>query len=246
MNLIADIGNTNTKIAVFQQDELIFDTRIAFNDLQEINRVISLYSDIKQAIVCSVSHEAKPIIEYIKNQQVPVVEFNAQTPVPIKIEYGTRNTLGLDRIAALVGAGNIWPNTNVLVVDFGTAITIDLLTDNGTFKGGNISPGLNTRFKALNHYTQRLPLLKPVNENVLMGTDTQQAIICGVQNGIDFEIKSYIEILEKQFSQIKVIFSGGDADFFARRLKNGIFVDSKLVLRGLNRILEYNAQSNTK
>jgi type III pantothenate kinase len=247
MNLIVDIGNTNTKLAVFQHNEIIYDTRTDFISCKDaLQDVISLYPDVNKVIISSVAQVFGTVPAYLSTLQLYVLELNANTPLPIQIAYGTPSTLGLDRIAALVAADAIFHGQNVLIFDFGTAITIDLLEANGTFRNGNISPGLNTRFRALNHFTSRLPLLFPVNKDDLFGNNTNEAIICGVQNGIVFEVKAYIEEVKRRYSQIKVIFSGGDADFFAERLKNDIFVNSKLVLRGLNRILEYNAKSSTK
>lgn len=170
------------------------------------------------------------------------VRFDRRTPVPIVNEYATPETLGYDRLAAAVGAHTVYPNHNVLIVDFGTAITFDMVTAAGKFLGGNISPGAQSRFRALNEYTSTLPLLNLAADNgEFLGKSTVSAIGNGVVRGIIFETEGYVETLKKDFGEIKIIFTGGDADYFAGRVKFPIFATSDLVFYGLNSILEYNA-----
>ena len=109
--------------------------------------------------------------------------------------------------------------------------------------GGNISPGIQTRFNALNQNTKQLPLLKINTEASFWGLSTEEAICSGVQNGAIFEIDSYISRFKELNVRSKVILTGGDAYFFAKNLKNPIFVNLNLVLTGLNTILEYNAKN---
>ena len=149
--------------------------------------------------------------------------------------------MGKDRLAAVAGAIGLYPNTNLLVIDAGTAITYELINSKHEFLGGNISPGMTIRYKALNEFTSKLPLLSASDETPLIGQSTKEAIQAGVQNGVLFEIQGLINELSSQYPSIKTIITGGDAEFFARKLKNPIFVHPNLVLIGLNRILEYNA-----
>ena len=127
-------------------------------------------------------------------------------------------------------------------MDFGTAITIDLVTAAGEFKGGNISPGAMTRFRALHDYTSKLPLRSLSDDTMLISTNSNQAVESGVINGIVYEIEGYITRLSQDYEDLKIIFTGGDGNFFAKRLKNTIFAIYDLVVYGLNRILEYNAK----
>ena len=150
-------------------------------------------------------------------------------------------TLGRDRLAAAVGATVLYPGRNVLIVDFGTAVTIDLVTADATFRGGCISPGMKTRFRALHDYTAKLPLCAATESEELAGLTTRQAIELGVMNGIAFEIEGYAARMRSQIEDLCVIFTGGDANFFVKRIKNTIFANCNLVFCGLNRILEYNA-----
>lgn len=162
--------------------------------------------------------------------------------MPIRNAYGTPATLGADRLAAAVGASLVAAGRDALVVDFGTAITVDYVSGDGTYRGGAISPGMRMRFEALHRFTARLPLCGETDEERLYGTTTQSCIEQGVMNGIAFEIEGYIGRFRRQNADICVIFTGGAAKNFAKRIKNAIFADCELVFLGLNRILEFNAE----
>jgi len=140
----------------------------------------------------------------------------------------------------VVGAHNLFPDSNILVIDAGTAITYDLLTAEGTYLGGNISPGIEMRFKALNQFTGKLPKIEKADQNILFGKTTEQAIRAGVQNGVVYEIEGTINSFKDFYKNLKVIITGGDAEFFEKKLKNSFFVSPNLTNLGLNRILEYN------
>ena len=135
----------------------------------------------------------------------------------------------------------LYPGRNVLIVDFGTAVTIDLVTADNTFRGGCISPGVTMRFRALHDYTAKLPLCAATGGEGLSGLTTEEAIELGVMNGIAFEIEGYVTRMREKIDGLRVIFTGGDAKFFVKRIKNTIFANCNLVFCGLNRILEYNA-----
>ncbi|HKL32104.1 MAG TPA: type III pantothenate kinase, partial [Tangfeifania sp.] len=164
-------------------------------------------------------------------------------PLPIENLYQTKDTLGKDRIAAVVGAFDLYPNTNVLVIDAGTAITFDIINEQGQYLGGNISPGLEMRFKALNKFTGRLPLVRKNDFDNLYGRTTEEAILAGVQHGIVFETDKAIETFKEFYNNLKVIITGGDAIFFDKKLKNSFFVHFNLTALGLNRILEHNGEN---
>lgn len=239
MNLIADIGNTTIKLAALQDSEVIDLVRAESWSGIEVDHFFKKHSSFERGIISTVRKEPIPdwIASFIKS---PALLFNHKTPCPIENRYETPSTLGLDRLAAAVGANNIYPNTNVLVVDCGTAITVDFVSASGAFEGGNISLGLSTRFKALNTFTSKLPLLDIVDTFPLIGKNTCEAIVAGVLNGAIFEMEQYIRYFSNIYPDLKVIFTGGDAFFFDRKLKNTIFVVPNLVVQGLNRILEYN------
>ena len=241
MNLIFDIGNTRVKAAVFDKNELLESKTIVDMQICDIEFIMRNFSLVKNCIVSSTGHLESNLAKYLQNTFPQLIELSGNTPLPFKNNYESKATQGPDRIAAIAGAQMQFPGLNVLVVDAGTAITFDFIDKYGNYNGGNISPGLEIRFKALHNFTDKLPLLQRTNEFELLGQNTAEAIISGVQNGIIFEIEQYIVTLKQQYSSLQTIITGGDADFLANKLKSTIFADSNLVLKGLNRILNYNA-----
>jgi len=180
------------------------------------------------------------MVRFLKINCKNFIQLNASVPLPIKNEYESKETLGLDRIANVAGVRYFFQNKNVLVFDVGTAMTIDFITKNNEYLGGNISPGLEMRFKALHNFTHALPLLEQSESYEFFGKNTQEAIISGVQQGIIYEIEGYIRSFHNKYSQIQNIITGGNADFFEKKLNYPIFAVKNLSLFGLNRILQYN------
>jgi len=244
MNLIIDIGNTFSKIFVFDKDEIVYSTQFETGSQITDYEFFLENPQLENAIISSVSVIPDEFVLQIKKKVKKLLILSDETPLPIKNLYKTPNTLGKDRIAGIVGAYNIYPNQNVLVVDAGTAITFDIINSAGEYLGGNISPGLNMRYCALNHFTNKLPLLEKQEHFAFIGSSTDQAIIAGVQNGIIFEIEAYIEKFSTDFKQLKVILTGGDTFFFAHKLKYSIFAQPFLVAIGLNRIIKNNVEKN--
>lgn len=241
MKLAIDIGNTHIKAAVFEGGQLVETFKSKVVDGAFIDSVFDVYPDIEQAILASVRTEFAEVEQALKSRVKNYMLFKPETKIPIQNSYGTPETLGGDRLAAAVGANAIYPGMNVLIVDFGTAITIDLVTSGGEFLGGNISPGADARLRALHEYTSSLPLCEKTWETVMLGRTSQEAICSGVINGIVYEIEGYITRLEQEYDELKIIFTGGDGKYFAKRLKNTIFATYDLVVHGLNRIMDYNA-----
>lgn len=242
MNLAIDIGNTVAKLAIIDKGQVVDFLKTEEIDVAYVEGILDSYSDIESAILVSVREEYCDIEELLSRRVSRFVRFDSDTAVPIKNCYSTPKTLGLDRMAAAVGANALYPGSNILVADFGTTITIDLVSSKGEFMGGNISPGAAMRFNALHQQTKKLPLTTLSDETQLLGTDTISAIKNGVINGIVYEIEGYIRDMEQKYADLRIIFTGGDGNFFAKRLKNPIFATYDLVAYGLNRILEYNAK----
>ena len=242
MNLVIDIGNSRTKAAIFSKKELvesfIYD-KLSFDQLTDL---IKRYPGIDQVILSTVSLVDQDVLYYLKSKFSFFLELNHQTPVPMQIDYLTPETLGLDRVAAAIGARKLFPGKDLLVIDTGTAVTFDLVERNGTFAGGNISPGLRSRFRALHEFTQKLPLVEEGDQYPLIGKTTEEAIRSGVVNGMILEIDGTIDLLKKKLPELQPVLTGGDAQFFERRLKSPIFVKFEITLIGLNRILEYNVE----
>lgn len=241
MNLIFDIGNSNIKLSLFQGGKEIYST--IWDNLSDANLIAlnNRFTDIQHVIVSTVAQNENEIDNQLSPYFNKKLFLNENTNIPIELAYKTKSTLGKDRIAAVVGAETLFPNENKLIFDAGTALTIDFVTAKGEFLGGNISPGLNTRFKALNHFTGRLPLISVQNEIALTGDSTESAIASGVAFGMIYEIQGYIKEYQNHYGKLKVLMTGGDTNYFAEKLKNSIFVVLNLNMIGLNRILEYNA-----
>ena len=242
MNLAIDIGNSLVKAAVFDKGQAVETFRSKTADKDFFDVIFETYPDIESIILVTSGPEADDVAELLSMRSTRFIRFGADTPLPVKNLYGTPETLGCDRLAAAVGAHALYPDNNVLIVDFGTAITIDVVSAAGEFLGGNISPGAMTRFRALHEYTSKLPLRSLADETKLIADNSNQAVESGVINGIVYEIEGYIARLSEKYDDLKIIFTGGDSNFFAKRLKNTIFATYDLVVYGLNRILEYNAK----
>ncbi len=240
MNLVIDIGNTRIKLGLFDEHDLLFHVPLDTLKADELRLLLDEHPQLNKAIVSSVREYPDEICRFLKSSVQQFVEFNHQTPVPIINLYKTPETLGVDRLAAAIGASSLFPGENLLVIDAGTAATYDLVTRNNEYLGGNISPGLETRFKALHQYTGKLPLVKPKSDFPPLGTDTESAIRAGVQMGMIFEAEETIRYFSNIYEQLKIILTGGDAVFLAEKLKKAVSVQFNLGLFGLNNILEFN------
>ena len=240
INLCIDVGNTLTKVSVFDNQKMIHFEKFLHHESWRLAELYNLYG-VERAIISSVGADVSSILEKLSGLGTQIIVLDEKTNIPVDNCYETKETLGKDRLAAIVGASFLYPSTDLLVVDAGTAITYDLINAAGQYLGGNISPGLQMRFSALNHYTSRLPLLKPETNYPLYGKNTTEAIRVGVQLGIVLEIDGTIDLYKQTYPNLKVIFTGGDIKYFDNKVKNFIFVISNLVMVGLNRILLYNA-----
>lgn len=239
VNLIIDIGNSSAKVALTHDCQIVERYCFHENIIKNIERLIT--PQINGAIVCSTRKPDEELEKTLQTRIPNTIILNHKTPTPLKNLYATPETLGMDRLAAAVGAWSISPNNDLLIIDMGTAITIDSVNNKGEYVGGNISPGMAMRFNALNHFTQKLPLVtynQESLETLMFGQTTHQAILAGVMRGIEYEIKGYIN----ENPARKIFFTGRDANNFVKSLKNTIFADYELVIKGLDRILEYNAK----
>src|SRR5690606_26517853 len=243
MNLVIDIGNTRTKFSVFNHGEEMISVPVDELLPSHIDVLLNEHPSINKAIISAVKDYSPELKSHLRQKLSFFVELNGETPLPIENCYQTKETLGKDRIAAAVGAFHLYPGKNVLVIDAGTAITYDFVNEKGQYLGGNISPGIEMRFKALNQFTGRLPLIEKKDFENLFGNTTEDAIRAGVQHGIVFEADKAIDTFKEFYRNLNVIITGGDADFFDKKLKNSFFVHFNLIAIGLNRILEHNGEN---
>ncbi len=243
--LLIDIGNSFTKLAIYNDYQKIYHQNVKSLSESDIEKIRTSYPEISSAIFSCSGKVPEFLPIYLSKNISNWFELDCNLPIPIKIEYKTPDTLGKDRIAIVVGAQKLFPNNNILVIDMGTAITYEIITSEGMYIGGNISPGLDIRFKSLNYFTDKLPLLSKKNEHPFIGNNTENAIVSGVQWGIIFEIDGYINKLKTEYKELKVVLCGGNSFFFVEKLKNGIFAESDLLFIGLSKILNYNILKNT-
>ena len=244
MNLIIDIGNTAAKLVLFEQGEPIHEERTSNTTLEALPRVMERFTPGRAAMssVIDLTDEARAALDALP---IPLLTLDATTPLPVRLRYRTPCTLGADRLAAVVGAMTLRPGCELLVIDAGTCITYERVSASGIYLGGNISPGLEMRFKALRDHTARLPLVCPEGETPNIGYDTDTAIRAGVRRGFQFEIEGNINAYLEECPTLSVFLTGGNSFNFGTPEKSCIFADKYLVPRGLNRILEYNEQHHS-
>ena len=241
MNLIIDIGNTVAKLAIFEGNEVVEVIRGSNHSLDCLSMLCHKYP-IDKGIIASVITLSKTIRRQLAKLPFPVLELDYKTPTPIKNMYRTPETLGMDRLAAVVSAYDQCPGKSLLVIDAGTAVTYEYVDREGCYRGGNISPGVYTRFKTLQGCCDKLPLIEREGETPEFGYDTETAIRAGVIKGMEFEICGYIHQMKEKYPDLFVFLTGGDNFSFDTNLKSIIFADRFLVLKGLNRILNYNVK----
>lgn len=238
-SICIDIGNTLIKLAAFTNSEMV---HFELLEKSKISRITEFIKDrkIEYGILSSVAEVPEDELTFLKEHLKKFIYLDHRTLIPVENLYDTKETLGKDRLAAIIGANFLYPEENLLVIDAGSAITYDFINSKGQFLGGNISPGIQMRYKALHTFTKRLPLIEPSVEIPLFGKNTTDAIRVGVQMGVIYEIDGTIDDYKALYPDLKVLLTGGDNKYFDNKLKNSIFVVSNLVLIGLNRILTFN------
>ncbi|AOW20418.1 type III pantothenate kinase [Urechidicola croceus] len=243
MNLAIDVGNTRVKVALFEENNIqfqtVFDKEIILEKLEKISKKNKVY----HAIISSVANISENDLFEIEKMFV-LIQLNHEIELPFNNKYATPKTLGVDRIALAAAAINNFPNENVLVIDAGTCITYDYISEKKKYYGGAISPGIEMRYKALHTFTDKLPLLKTKYPKDIIGNNTENSIHSGVVHGILAEIKGVIDQYKQQNKKLTVVLTGGDTYFLAKRLKNGIFANPNFLLEGLNTILNFNIKND--
>lgn len=241
VNLVFDIGNTFAKVAVFEEQHILWTQRYR-QITEKLLQQILLKFKPATAIVSSVQNKIF-LWEAMLEKQMRTFRFQYQMAKSINNHYEQPEKLGLDRLAAVVGAHFLYPKNSNLVIDAGTCVTYDTVDAEGDYYGGSISPGLKMRFKALKHFTKKLPLIEAETSfDQISGNNTKEAILSGVQNGLRFEAEGFIKKLTEQDQQTNILLTGGDLNFFDTHLKNSIFAayvkpEPYLVLKGLNAVI---------
>ena len=247
MNLVIDIGNTLTKTAIFNSPEPGSFSSFEKLSLDGLKEIFFGNPGIKNVILSSVI-EHDPGISSFLGSGYNFIELSHQTKLPLQNLYATPQSLGKDRLAAAVGVNLLFPGQYALSIDAGTCIKYDFVNAKNQYLGGAISPGIEMRFKALNQFTDKLPLVNYKFFDQLVGQNTEDSLLSGVMNGVAEEVKGIIQRYEQQYPDVKVVFTGGYLKFLERIFnpatggtkKSSIFADPFLVLKGLNHILNFN------
>lgn len=243
MNIAVDIGNSRTKIGIFNGSVKGEVLRVGNSTISDhVTRIAEELSAPCRFVISAVGVDNRLASLLVELSDKAPLYITSSVNLPFTIGYRTPETLGSDRIAAVAGAYNMFPGMNVLVIDAGTAITYDILRHDRLWPGGSISPGLKTRFMSLNTFTEKLPLAESSKTWEITGNDTVSAIISGVQSGLIFEINEYIRTFKIRYKELKVLVTGGDGSFLADNLSHETTVAPDLVLEGLNHILNYNVK----
>ena len=232
MNVIVDIGNTRVKVAIFNANslkELLF-----FDHSEWMNYVRSL--DSYSLIISNVGLSN----DLVRSKFPDAIYLSHELNFDFKNLYETPETLGVDRIALVVGSRGI-SDSNRLIIDLGSCITFDFVNKQNEYLGGAISPGLKMRAKAMHNFTSKLPLIDHMIEPNLIGNTTKTSLQSGLYHGVLNEINGSINAYENKFGEIDVILTGGDAKIFDSKIKRPIFVAPELALEGLNKILQDNS-----
>ncbi len=240
MNLILDIGNSRVKGYLFEGERIVYKDESSDEAVPLARDLLDQYPETQYGIAVSTRKEDSSLSGFLNQRLSHYIVLGSDTPLPVKSRYRTPDTLGYDRIAGVVEAHARFLGKNVLVIDAGTAITYDLVTADGTYEGGNISPGVDMRFRALATFTDKLPRITIKDTFPLAGRTTEEAIAAGVEAGVIAEVDGIIDRFGKAYHDLQVIITGGDAFFFDKKLKNSIFVLPELTAFGLNRILTFN------
>lgn len=246
MNLIIDIGNSSTKLALFDKGVLKSIQTYKTNALitERIAGFIKLRSKKQKITHVLWSNVSKHTLKaaLFSSLDIRPVVYKDSTQVPLSIDYKTPNTLGKDRLALASGAALLYPNQNVLVISIGTCITYEFISNDATYHGGSISPGIDMRFKALHTFTGKLPKMKAnsIIPSSFIGQSTHESMQVGVLYGILSELEGVMDLYVKKYKNINIILTGGQAFYFENELKNRTFAVQYLSLIGLNCILDHN------
>ena len=231
--VIVDAGNTSVKVAHVKNSQILSVHRFA-----QVSDALSTISDAD--VVCaSVLNEN--FRQFFIERGGSFYQITHQSTLPFKSAYGSMETIGVDRLCNMAAAFKLFGSQNCLVVDIGTCIKFDFISENNVYLGGSIAPGIELRYKALYEHTSQLPMLDFKSAVSIIGEDTNKSMHSGVINGIQHEIQGMIMRYEKDFGDIKILITGGDASYFEFPQKSNIFANKNLTLEGIVEIYEINA-----
>lgn len=233
-----DFGNTRLKYAVFKDGSLQTTAIMENDNPSTIEKILHEYKPVKTLLSSVINHNEEAISILSKHSRFHLLTYNSKLPFTTPV--GKPETIGADRLALAAASVHLFPNQHNLVIGSGSCITFNFINKFHEFLGGSISPGMEMRFKAMNHFTAKLPYVQPDAVFPLIGYDTKTNLISGVVNGITAEINGLIELYGERYSNFNVLLTGGDLSFFVPHLKKKIFADPELIFKGLYAISETN------
>lgn len=235
MNLIVDAGNTVVKAAVC--DGLTIGKTFRYQGENRLEYVKILADEVlpRVLVYCCANILGEEQVNMLEQCAPRVVILDPSRKAAFQ-DMSIPDYLTPDALASVKAALHMFRGKAFSIFDFGTIITSTFIDEKGAFLGSCISPGCTTRFRSISRYARNLPLLREPENVPRSGTGLESSIQCGVVSGIMFEIEGYIS----SYPQNIAIFTGGDANYFAKRTKNSIFVVCNLVLMGLALIAQQN------
>ncbi len=238
-NLLVEIGNTALKAA--WSDGITLGKSFRYQGENMIGFIISLVENEKPSVlvVSSPFRIGEEEREKIASKCGKLIVIDAEDKEMIRAN-NIPEYLSSDRAAAIVAARYLFKGKGSIIFDFGTTLTVDVIEQDGEYIGGNISPGCRTRFQALKRYSKNLPLVQLPSTVRQTGNSLVTSIESGVISGIMFEIQGYLSLFPEKI----VVFTGGDALYFAKRMKNSIFAVCNLALMGLALIADSYVEKN--
>jgi type III pantothenate kinase len=238
VTLCFDFGNTRLKCAVFNGQALQEVIVLENDSIETIQQLLNKYQPKKSILSSVINHNEA--IEPVLESATQFHKLSHLTKIPVTSPVGKPETIGADRLALAVAAVHFHPGKNNLIIGLGTAITYNFINKYNQFLGGGISPGMEMRFKSLQTFTAKLPLVKKDWNFPLLGYDTRTNILSGVLLGMAKEIDGMIDEYKAKYGNFNAVLTGGDTPHFAPLLKNQIFADSEFLFKGLYAISEYN------
>jgi type III pantothenate kinase len=236
--LCFDFGNTRLKAAVFENEKISEEITLADDRAESIEKLLNVYNPQRTILSSVIDHHTA--IERILAEKTVFHKISHLTKINFTTPSGKPETIGTDRLALCAAAVHFFPGKNNLVIALGSCITYNFINQYHQFMGGSISPGMEMRFKAMQSFTARLPLVKKDWNFPLIGYDTKTNMQSGVIAGMTYEIDGFINAYAAKYGNFNAVLTGGDTSYFAGQLKNKIFADYNFLFKGLYALSETN------
>jgi type III pantothenate kinase len=236
--LCLDFGNTRLKGSIFSDNQLKEVFVLEEDPLVALRAVLDTHRPDFSILSSVVKHD--PAAVELLQQRTTFHLLSNTSVLPFTIPVGKPETVGADRLAIAAATVDLFPGKNTLSIALGSCITYNFINSARQLIGGSISPGLEMRFKALNYYTARLPLVQSDWNVPLVGYDTSTNIQSGVVIGMACELDGIINRYQERYGNFNAVLTGGDIAVLAPHLKNGIFADPDLIFKGLYAISKIN------